>query len=934
MHRQLGLIVLTALLVACRATEPTVPAEPPSAPGITATFTDVTAGSGLDFVHDTGLSGRRDLPEVMGGGVALFDADGDADLDLYLLDGGARDAATASVNRFYRLGESGRYEDRTDTSGLGHPGYGMGVAVADLDNDGDADLHLTNLGPNALFLNDGAGVFTETTEAAGVTDDAWGASTGFVDFDLDGRLDLMVVNYVENRPELRCLGGVGEPDYCAPDQFEGVADRLYRNLGDARFEEVGESLGLAADPAPGLGLAFLDIDEDGRPDLFVANDGEPNQLWMNREDGLHDEAVQRGVAVNERGESEASMGVSVGDVDGDEDLDLFLTHLRAQTNTLYLNEGGRFRDATGPSGLGAPSLPSTGFGTAMADFDHDGDLDVVTVNGHVNGRSAAATASHSPEASFRADLGQRPQYFENEGVGRFRDATASAGALGAVVEVGRGLAMGDLDGDGDVDLVSTALQGPARLLRNDTTGGSYLRVHVLDPNLRRHVHGALIGARLDDRWLVRPVQTLHGYLGGSEPTVSFGLGDARTVENVRVRWPDGTEEDFGRSSTDLLLQARRGSGELKPAQLPAHRLQATGDSPTPSTSLRASSTSADTTDDLARARANVDRAVVDAEPQVVTIFTDARSTLEDRPSEASSWGRLGVLHHGHRQPELALPCYARAAELAPDEATWPYLQGVVLAPNDPAAAERRFSRTLELDPNHVPALVRRARARTALGRRADADADHSRALELDPRCTACLLELGRSAEDRGELREAVTYLRRALNAAPGVQEPRLVLARVLAKGEQHESAAREREAARGLAHGRDLLFDPLMTRVDAENTTSGAVFGRAQAHHARGRTALAIAELDRFLTLAPDHPNALNNRSLLRRTVGDSDGALADLDQALALDPDNAVFLLNRARLRQNRGEHAAARVDVDRVLATHPDHEEAGQLRRDLSDD
>ncbi|MFQ5415009.1 MAG: FG-GAP repeat domain-containing protein, partial [Phycisphaerae bacterium] len=350
-------------------------------------FTDIAQAARLVFAHDAGVDGTYYLPEHLASGAALLDYDGDGDLDIYVINGAdhAHRSDTPPVNRLFRREPDGTYLDRTAESGLGDPGYGMGVAVGDYDNDGFVDVYITNYGPDKLYRNSGDGTFTDVTAQAGIANARWSCSASFVDYDLDGFLDIYVGNYLYYPKPKPCTDGAGRPEYCGPQTCPPEPDVLFHNNGDGTFHDVSEPSGIASVRDRALGVVCDDFNGDDWPDIFVANDGGPNFLWINNRDGTFvQSSLLAGVAVNRFGAAEASMGVTVGDVDGDGDLDLFMTHLVHETNTLYRNVGAAgFQDVSAACGLGVSSLKYTGFGTAFFDFDHDGLLDLAVVNGRV-----------------------------------------------------------------------------------------------------------------------------------------------------------------------------------------------------------------------------------------------------------------------------------------------------------------------------------------------------------------------------------------------------------------------------------------------------------------------------------------------------------------------------------------------------------------------
>ena len=533
-------------------------------------FVEVTAEAGIDFVHSAGHGEGYPMPESMGSGGALFDYDGDGELDVFLIAGGGDPAATR--DRLYRQNFDGSFSDVTAEAGLGEPAYGMSAAVGDVDNDGDLDLFLGRFGPDALFLNQGDGTFVAVPPTGGLDDPLWSASACFLDYDRDGSLDLYVATYLEFEPSRSCTDRAGNPEYCGPEAFRGLPDRLYRGMGDGRFVDVSDAVLVARPANKGLGVACADLDGDGRVEVYVANDGERNQLWVEGDDGrFEDRAALLGADVDGFGRPEAGMGLALGDADGDLHLDLFVTHLDRETNTLYraLGDGG-FEDATALSGLGPPSLPLTGFGTAFLDADLDGDLDLALVNGRVRrGASAGERAERrerwriDPSVPAKlVDYAEPNLFFINEGVGRFRVAAAAGGRFAAVAEVSRGLVAGDVDGDGDLDLLVTQTGGPARLYRNQAPRqGHRLAVRAIDPELGRDVLGALVEVRAGGRSWLRPITSTVGYLSAVQPVAHFGLGDATRVDEIFVTWPGGDRERFpGTDADQTVVDLRRGKG--------------------------------------------------------------------------------------------------------------------------------------------------------------------------------------------------------------------------------------------------------------------------------------------------------------------------------------------------------------------------------------
>jgi hypothetical protein len=529
-------------------------------------FAEVGKAWGLDFIHDAGEpSERYFMPQIMGSGVALFDFNNDGLLDVYLVQNAG--PKSASKNRLYRQLPGGRFQDVSAGSGLDVAGFGMGVAVGDVNNDGWPDVLVTEYGRVRLFLNNRDGTFTDVTEQAGLNESGWPTAACFFDYDRDGWLDLVIVKYVDYDPSARCPFANGSLDYCHPKSFQGSVSKLYRNLGrgetngpPVRFRDVSLESGIGLVRGPGLGVVCADLNGDGWPDVFVANDAQPNHLWINQKDGtFKEEAVARGVAFNALGVAEGNMGIGFGDADGDGLNDLFVTHLFSETNTLWKQgPAGLFRDATTFSRLNRPRWRGTGFGTMLADFDHDGALDAVLTNGRVIKRSPDPSTS---PGSFWERYSDRNQLFANDGDGRFRDISPSNPALCGTPNVGRGLAVGDLDNDGALDVVITAIAGPVQVYRNVAPKqGHWLTVRALDPALRRDAYGAELTVLAGGRRFIRTVNPGGSYLSHNDVRAHFGLGRAERVDAIQVRWPNGEREEFPGGAVDQHLVLRKGEG--------------------------------------------------------------------------------------------------------------------------------------------------------------------------------------------------------------------------------------------------------------------------------------------------------------------------------------------------------------------------------------
>ncbi len=506
-------------------------------------FAERAAALGLEFSHRHFGTGEKYMPENMAPGVAIFDYDGDGRLDVYLVQGAPIgpevDPAAAppeAANRLFRQTREGRFEDVTDRAGVGDRGYGMGAGFGDVDRDGDLDLYVTNFGPNVLYRNRGDGTFEDATAEAGVGCAAWSVGAGFFDPDADGDLDLFVVNYVDFAFDNHKWCGDarrGIRSYCHPDVYDGLADVFYRNEGDGKFTDVSRAAGLVASPADkGLGVAFSDLDGDGRLDAYVSNDSTMNYLYLGNGDGtFRESALLAGVGFNGSGAAEASMGIEIGDLDGDGRAELFVTHLDRETNTLYRTRGGGlYEDATEAAGLAAPSLPWVGFGTVFFDHDDDGDLDVFVANGHIidNIELFDPTRSHRQPA----------QLFDNAGDGRFVEISGALGLSAPLV--GRGAAAADLDRDGDADLVVAQNDGPALVLVNESgsaAGSALFRLAGGAGNPQGF--GARLELAAGGRRQTRELLSASSYLSQGPPEIRFGLGGADAIDTLAVRWPTG-----------------------------------------------------------------------------------------------------------------------------------------------------------------------------------------------------------------------------------------------------------------------------------------------------------------------------------------------------------------------------------------------------------
>ena len=533
-------------------------------------FTDVTAAAGITFRHISGATGKKYLPETMGSGAAFLDVDGDGWQDILLVNSrnwpGAK--GPAAYPALYRNNRNGTFSDVTRTAGLEIETYGLGVAAADYDNDGDTDIYMTALGPNRLFRNNGAGRFEDVTAAAGVGDPGFSASAAWFDYDRDGRLDLFVANYVEwtVATDRFCSLNGKTKSYCTPEAYKGQSPTLYHNAGNGSFETVTKKAGLYEPSAKTLGVALIDFDNDGLLDLFAANDTQPNRLYRNKGDGTFtDVAGMAGVAFNEAGKARAGMGADAADFDGSGRQSLVIGNFSNEMMALYSNQGnGLFVDEAPSGPIGRASLLRLTFACFFFDFDLDGQLDIFAANGHVADDIAAA----QPTITYA----EPPHLFRNMGQKKFEDVSARVGAEFAKATVARGAAYGDYDNDGDLDLIVTTNNGPARLFRNTGTVNQALRVTLTGTASNRDGIGAKVRVvRLSGSPVNSMVKTGSSYLSQSELPLTIGLGNTTKVGGIEVTWPTGRTERLPGIAGDQSITIAEGKGVVRSTPLESRR---------------------------------------------------------------------------------------------------------------------------------------------------------------------------------------------------------------------------------------------------------------------------------------------------------------------------------------------------------------------------
>ena len=544
--------------IAASAFAPDLDAQSAGTPGFR--LTDVTASAGLRFRHNNGAYGGKLLPETLGSGCAFLDYDADGWQDILLVNGmdWPDHRRQRSTLRLYHNDRNGTFTDVTRAAGLDGELYGMGVTVGDFNNDGFQDLLVTCVGQNRLFQNTGKGTFIDITRASGLGGrEAFSTSAMWIDFDRDGFLDLFVCNYVRWSAEgdVFCSLDGKEKSYCTPEAYRGETGWLFRNRGNGTFEDVTATCGIFDSSSKALGVTLIDDDQDGWPDIFVANDTQPNRLYRNLRNGtFRDVALDAGVAFSADGKARAGMGVDAGDFDNSGRTGLAITNFEGEMIGLYrAQEPGVYQDVAIRAGVGNASRNRLGFGCVFADLDLDGALDLVVANGHID----------DTVRNIRGNVGyaQAPQLFLNQGGGSFRDVTTAVGGGFAEPKVGRGLAYGDFDRDGDVDLLMTTNNGPAVLLRNDQLAGNRsLRFRLVGTKSNRDAIGATVRVFHGGTSQTRTIKSGSSYLSQSELPATFGVGRRDRVDRVVITWPSGRTEEFTNVASGRAYDCIEGKG--------------------------------------------------------------------------------------------------------------------------------------------------------------------------------------------------------------------------------------------------------------------------------------------------------------------------------------------------------------------------------------
>ena len=520
-------------------------------------FSDMTTKLKIEFHHEAGNNDEYHMPESIGSGVAIFDSNNDGLVDIYFLNGYKHKKNTLSSNELFVQTNENTFENKTDESGLGSTQYSMGVAIGDINNDGYQDVYCSNVGSDQLFLNNGNGTFSDISTAAGIKNQEWGCSVIFFDYNQDAYLDIFVTNYLNYDSLQFCTDRAGRQDYCGPKSYIGVPDILYKNMGDNTFTNVSDYSNISNLNGKGLGVVSNDFNSDGLADIYVANDGEANFLWTNQGNGKFIEnAVAMGAAFNMVGAAEAGMGLAIGDVNADKNMDLFVTHLRGETNTLYIKTDWGFEDMTDQYSLNRDNISLTGFGTSFIDYDNDTDLDLIVANGRVTRGFLLQENPNPGYWDFFAEPNLLYSYHKKYG---FTAVWSDCGDICQQMNNSRGLASGDINNDGKIDIVVNNTGGLGKIYINTIpVNHSWLIIDAINPEYNRQDIGANVTVYTELHEITKPVISGSSFLSSNDIRLHFGLGDASIVQNVKVRWADGIEEDFGTFKVNQQVKLEKG----------------------------------------------------------------------------------------------------------------------------------------------------------------------------------------------------------------------------------------------------------------------------------------------------------------------------------------------------------------------------------------
>ncbi len=875
-------------------------------------FVDIAEEAGVLFEHQTGFDGSYWFPEIVGPGAGLLDFDLDGDLDVLMVNGGALSTAAEVVapHALYRQEAAGGFREAAPLPAPQQPSYGQGCAVGDVDADGWPDILVTTVGANQLLRNQRDGTFADWTSRSGLVDEGWSTSASFGDVTGDGHLDLYVANYCLWTPaaQLPCRSAKGEPDYCKPQAYEAAPDHFYVNAGDGTFVDQSGAAGIHAAYGRGLGVVIEDLNGDGRRDIYVANDGDPNNLWLNQGDGTFvDDGALSGAALNAVGNAEASMGIGVGDLDGDHDWDLFLSHLTGETNTLYLNGGqGLFEDDTESLALGAASMPFTGFGTQLFDADLDGDLDAFVANGAVV-KDADSGRGDWPYA-------QRNQFFEWRD-GGFVERQPDRGSWLSEERVSRGAAFGDIDGDGDIDVLVANAGARPNLLRNEHRSAASWWV-----GFRLESDGANpfgIGAGVWLAWGAGQVSARQriardgSFASASEPRAVFAGARGQEPAQVHVQWPDGSREVWAIEAVDLDRTLRRGTG-----------------TPTAEAGVGAGSRAAPDRGGQAVADPVVQDELPDGlpalpaldgvDPAVAERARAAHRRLAEAPGSAAAWKAYGLaLYADVEDVEAAGRALAKAHALDAADPRTSYLLALTRqAAGDTPGYRRLLEHTVMLEP-YPPARLRLAALAADLEDFDAAEAIYRELTQEDSDDAWAALGLGRVLRRRGKAAIAADQLRLAVDLAPRAREARHELGLALRDLGDLEAARGELLAAQELPASEPP--DPWLHELFEGRRGDAALLSSANHMRLAGEFSRAYELYGQYVLRRGDDPVGWANLAAVARDLGLADQALQAADQTLRLDPERAETLALRGVLKAARGDSEPALLDFDRALELNP---------------